>query len=100
MQDPGQGVMKLIENTQVGEYHRRPETGRKKKTGSDRHTCKQNPPKTGMNSLEKPRRRHNLEMRKVSMNSPWRKGRRHCVERKAIGIRDSFRTTLGACDPE
>lgn len=39
---PGQGVMKFMEDAQVGGYHRRPETGGRKKTGSDRHTCKQN----------------------------------------------------------
>lgn len=100
MEDPGQGVMQLIEDTQVGEYRRRLEMGGKEKTGADRYTCKQNPPKPGMNRLEKPRRRHKLEMKKVNRNSQWNKGRRHCAEREAIGIRDSFRTTLGACDPE
>lgn len=92
--------MKFMEDAQVGEYHRRPETGGRKKTGSDRHTCKQNPPKTGMNKLEKYRRQNNLGMGKLNVNSHCSKGGGHCVEREAIGSRDSFRTTLGTCDPE
>lgn len=52
-----------------GERHRRPETGGRKKTRSARHTCKQNPPKTGLNRLEKHRKQHNLGMRKLNMNS-------------------------------
>lgn len=69
MEDPGQGVMKLKEDMQVGEYHGRLEMGGKEKTRSDRYTYKQNPPKPGMNRLEKSRRRHKLETRKVNMNS-------------------------------